>query len=607
MNKDSEDYLTGIGTGAASGAAAGSVAGPWGCVCAGTRVITNSGEFKNIEDITKEDGIIGWTAGNYTQQPIVALQDPAKKECLEIETRLGHIIQCSTDHPIYSSGQGRANRSYINGGRTRIKEYKFVDAEHLKLGDNIGLINEIPIWGVKEMNSPYLVGICIGDGTYGKDRGIRLFSADADTWNYIESNGFGYQVDKNQYTKYNKEFRAYRLNNHIELFRELGIYEQTKLNKRLPDNIHLYNKESVCKLIAGLIDTDGYVSFNPKKPKNGKIGFCQSNIELINQVREQLMKLGIHNSLKINKAKNKTHLGKAVNSKEAYVLIIKDRHSVINFHNNINLNISYKKENLNNLYEYIKNLEVKDHKEITNICADKVIKVTPIGKKDIYNLEAGGSHTYIANLIITHNTAIGGLVGGGLGALSASQKVGARNRRVKSIKDAKTYQGNYKPYENEAIAEENYKGLAQEASRPNQEIDLGVNRATTTAQQTGTSASGILSAISGIQAKSNEAKRGVAGDVQNLKDVRAQTLMNAKEGVMQDQQAVFNDAKQKQQAIIAAQSGEDAASIEQTGKTIDTATGSLIAGASLLPEGKRKGRRAKPSSDYMSKSDLNLA
>ena len=78
----------------------------------------------------------------------------------------------------------------------------------------------------------------------------------------------GYQIDKkNTDLKYNKEFRIYRLKNTIKVFRNLGIYEQTKGNKRLPSDIHLYGKESICKLIAGLIDTDGYVHFNIKKPK----------------------------------------------------------------------------------------------------------------------------------------------------------------------------------------------------------------------------------------------------------------------------------------------------------------------------------------------------
>lgn len=418
-------------TGAATGAAMGSVAGPWGCVCAGTKVITNLGEFKSVEELKQEDGIIGWDGDKYVQQEIVGFQPPAQKECLEIETRLGHILRCSNDHPIYSSGQGRAKRFYIEGIRTRIKKYEYIDAENLKIGDNIGLINEIPIWGTEVMITPYLVGVCIGDGTYGKDKGIRLATGDSDTWKYIESNDLGYQIDKKQHLNYNKEFRIYRLKNSINLFKELGIYEQVKGNKRLPNNIHLYDKNSICKIIAGLIDTDGYVSFNSKKPKNSKIAFCQSNLELVKQVREQLTKLGIHSSLKTNKATKKIIISKECNIKESYILLIKDKHSVINFYNNIQLNILYKKQNLENFYNYIKELGVKDHKEFTNVCADKITKITSIGLQNIYNLEAAGAHTYIANLIITHNTVIGGAVGGiAGGAMGFSKNEKAKQKEA---------------------------------------------------------------------------------------------------------------------------------------------------------------------------------
>jgi len=421
VKDDGSAIAGGALSGAAQGASMGSVAGPWGCVCAGTKVITNLGEFKNVEDLKQEDGIVGWDGSKYVQQDIVGFQPPAKKECLEIETRLGHTLRCSADHPIYSSGQGRALRSYVDGVRTRIKRYEYIDADKLKLGDNIGLINEVPIWGTKVMTTPYLVGACIGDGTYGKNKGVRLFSADPDTWDYLEFNDLAYQIDKNQYKNNNKELRSYRLKDSIKLFKELGIYGQVKINKRLPNNIHLYDKDSICKLIAGLIDTDGYISFDSKKPKNGKIGFGQSNIVLIKQVREQLIKLGIHSSLKTIKKTKKFVLNKECDIKERYVLSIKDRYSVINFYNNIQLNISYKKQNLENFYNYIKELGVKDHKEHTNVCADKVAKITYIGLQDIYNLEAAGSHTYIANLIITHNTAIGAGVGGIYGGIKAYQ------------------------------------------------------------------------------------------------------------------------------------------------------------------------------------------
>lgn len=189
--------------------------------------------------------------------------------------------------------------------------------------------------------------------------------------------------------------------------------------------------------------------------------------------------------------------------------------------------------------------------------------------------------------------AIGGVVGGGLGAITAAQKVEARKRRIQMMKDAKTYQGNANPYINQEIAKNNYQGLSQETELANKQIDTNSERATTNVQQTGTGAGAILSALSNIQANSNETKRKVAGDVQGLKDRRAATLMGANEGVMQDQQAVFNDKKQKEAAIIKAETGADAADAEQRGKTTDLIAGAALANAPEIMDS-IKGIKRKP-------------
>ena len=41
------------------------------------------------------------------------------------------------------------------------------------------------------MKLAYLIGMLIGDGTYGKRRVPRLFTGDSDTWKYLESNNLG--------------------------------------------------------------------------------------------------------------------------------------------------------------------------------------------------------------------------------------------------------------------------------------------------------------------------------------------------------------------------------------------------------------------------------
>lgn len=385
--------------------------GPVGCVCAGSRVINNEGKFINIEELTQEEGIIGWGNREVHKENIYALKDPEYKDCLRIELQSGTFLECSTDHPILYAPKGRADRITINGKRVRVKQWQFKPAEKLEIGDNIGIVNEIPIWGNSQMWNPYLVGMLIGDGTYGKDHGVRLFSADSDTWKYIEENNLGVQIKVDD-DRYSKEFRAYRICDGVKHLRDLGIYEQTKENKRLPKDIHIYDKESVCKLIAGLIDTDGCVYVNKEK-KDYKIIFYQKNKSLINQLREQLLKLGIHSSVQISKERTSVIKDRLIHSSPIYKLVIRDSLSLISFYNNIHLNIKYKQEHLDEIYRYCTSIHTKDNRLISGAKADKVVSITPIGSKLVYNLQADDDHTYIVNGIITHNTLVGGIMKGG--------------------------------------------------------------------------------------------------------------------------------------------------------------------------------------------------
>ena len=92
------------------------------CVCAGTKVFKANGEIVNVEDLRKEDGIIGWDENSkqITPQLIHDFIEPREKECVEITLKNGIILKCSFDHPIY------------NG-------FKFIPASKLELLDKVAV------------------------------------------------------------------------------------------------------------------------------------------------------------------------------------------------------------------------------------------------------------------------------------------------------------------------------------------------------------------------------------------------------------------------------------------------------------------------------------
>jgi hypothetical protein len=85
----------------------------YGCCCAGTKVWTGDGRNINIEDLTKDDTIVGYGNGinftgdmvstyskGITKEPIGKLIQLGTKQCVEISFKSGNILRCSVDHPI---------------------------------------------------------------------------------------------------------------------------------------------------------------------------------------------------------------------------------------------------------------------------------------------------------------------------------------------------------------------------------------------------------------------------------------------------------------------------------------------------------------------------
>ena len=384
------------------------------CVCAGTLIYTKTGKLVPIEKLQPSDGILGWNPSTkqIVPQEITNVITPTEKECIKIILKDGSYLQCSIDHPILSNLKDKAESHRINGKRIAYRNWEFHRADALKIGNWVGKANNIDFWGDIELPQAYLVGMLIGDGTYGKGSSCRIFSADPDTWKYIEENNLGVinHCDDNRPEKYSKEVRTYRIINGMKLMRSLGLVYQTHENKTLPKDIFKYTKDSICKLIAGLYDTDGSISVNTDKSQYS-ITLYQSNKSLLEEVQTQLYKLGIKSTIGTRKATQYKIGGRICNSKISYRLELIDYRSIQNFYKLIPLNISYKKEALEKIYNLSLTKKVREHSDLSGASQVKIIDIIPLGKQTVYNLTCTPNHTYIANNIITHNTKTDALLG----------------------------------------------------------------------------------------------------------------------------------------------------------------------------------------------------
>lgn len=390
-----------------------------GCVCAGTKVWTKNGRLINIEDLKQEDGILGFDVEEELNKPqtISYMQLPTEKECVEIHTDY-RILRCSIDHPILTRGKHYENTKEVIGIRRdyykgldkwyESPKYKTIgvyakhwkNASELVIGDKILVSEKIDLWGNEELFDSRLVGMLIGDGSYGMRRHYNKIeyktpafsNCDNELVQYVLNN-YSCNIELQRPTKDGRIYYEISIRNLIPRLKQIGIAGQSKTQKRLPINYMSLTKKDTCLLLAGLFDTDGYIS------KKG-INISQANIDILLQIKVLLEKLGIQSIIR------KVEPRISPNRKDKnpwYNLTISRKKSIINFYENIPILIQYKKDML----EIIKNKAVIAHRvnnTFKNIVEERIIKIEYIGKQPIYNLTADENNTYLANNIITHNT-----------------------------------------------------------------------------------------------------------------------------------------------------------------------------------------------------------
>lgn len=377
----------------------------FGCVCAGTKVWTADGNCVNIEDLNPEDGIMGWDTFQAYPQNISAVNPPAKKHCLRITTNTGRTLECSTDHPLLWSTPGKTKYTKNKDGKKdQMKSWLWHRADLCKVGEQVGVIDEIPFFGKNRMWEPRLVGWLIGDGSYGYDKTPVLSNCDSEINSYVLSN-FDTKIEKEHITKDGKQYLETRIKGICPKLRELGIYGQTKDKKRLPLNIHTYDKYTLSELIGGLFDTDGYVSLS--KDGRVRLTLTQAYDGLLREVQNVLLHFGVHSNVRYIKNRNRIHVsnGKTIIDKNGeWRLEINDITSVANFADNIKLKVDYKQSALDLIYIFTQSHLAKHHKYLCGIHAERITKIEDIGVRPIYNLTAKEQHNYIVNGIVTHNT-----------------------------------------------------------------------------------------------------------------------------------------------------------------------------------------------------------
>lgn len=102
-------------------------------------------------------------------------------------------------------------------------EELFKRADEFKIGDRVCECRAVPVFGDDTLFDARLVGMLIGDGSYGFNETVRYSTEDQELFEYIKSR-YQYSVFATHVTKKGNLYREMRISGLCSNLRNIGIY-----------------------------------------------------------------------------------------------------------------------------------------------------------------------------------------------------------------------------------------------------------------------------------------------------------------------------------------------------------------------------------------------
>ena len=392
------------------------------CLAKGTKILMFDGTLKNVEDIQVGDVIMG---DDSTPRNILAL-GKGKDQMYRIDDVKGEKYTVNSEHILtLTYAHSKIIQDDKKGSRYRVKwfdnnkisivsknfSYKnepkedayekaklFLDSidenkvcdisikDYLKLSKNLKEDLKGTYTGIDFPNrdldfDPYILGLWLGDGS---KNATYITNQDASILKYLSSTLNNYNCYLQHSDKYN-----YRINScdnskikgsnyMMNILRKHNLIN----NKHIPHIYKCNSRENRLKLLAGLIDSDGYLDYS-------KTGFeISQSIEhekLLDDIQYLCRSLGF-SCIKSQKKTSWTYLG-VKNTGIAWRLSISGN-------------------GLHEIPTLVPRKKANKRKQIKNPLISG-ITVTPTIYDDYYGFEIDGNKRFVlGNFIVTHNTSI---------------------------------------------------------------------------------------------------------------------------------------------------------------------------------------------------------
>ena len=238
------------------------VVGGTGCHAAGTKILMSNGSFKYVEDIKEGDTLMG---PDSLPRKVLKLHNgtdmlyriiPFRGEPFIVNA--GHIMALISTH--IKNGDIRDKtfitvQDYLKKPRKYKHIYKLYHSGPLNFLN--GKKDTLPV-------DPYFLGVLIGDGSFVS--GVSITNPEPEIYEEIMKQATKYKIHVNMYFRsqgnpiYKLCSERRRKNRLIEAMKNLGLYGLKGEEKFVPPCYQYGSIETRRELLAGLLDTDGYLS-----------------------------------------------------------------------------------------------------------------------------------------------------------------------------------------------------------------------------------------------------------------------------------------------------------------------------------------------------------
>lgn len=402
------------------------------CLTGDTKVLLEDGTYKRIDEIVedKKDKIVCYDNNmDYLVSHIpTEFYDNGVQDVYEITLDNGSTIKATDNHQFYTYNQKTKGDKCSFRTVKQIRESMSNDRPL-----RIGVPDRLPYFA-KGSRVDYfdglILGYFLGDGcAVGTPKFIgdiptcdRLISLIKEFVDYnVNMTETAYNCDNGmQEVCFSTPTNCKGSNTMLDFLTEYGLYNKTGSDKKLLDK--LYSKDFYKGIVEALIETDGCVECCTTKPI---ISFANISKDLVYQLKDILLRFGIHSTVFVRDNKNGFW---GDNAKPLWLLHIKSVRDIRRFADEF---VLFRKQA--SLDEAICTIADKEDRECSKyysnemrFCCVKSIKY--VGKEPTYCLKVEGRN-FIANGMISSN--------------SIHPMGAAYNATIVKIGTATTFKGNF--------------------------------------------------------------------------------------------------------------------------------------------------------------------